>query len=118
MPKPIVRQLKLIQRLTNSPEGVAVDDLAEEAGISQKTIRRYLIRIREIGFDLKETASEVGKKYWRIRQPWERLRSKRKRYVLIRESLDLLIEQATGVGDTRLENDLRVIWKRLGRKCR
>ena len=114
----IVRQLILIQRLTNNPEGVAVAELAEEARTSQRTIRRDLIRIREVGFDLKETVAEFGKKYWRIRQPWERLRSKRKRYVLIRSSLDLLIEQAVGAGDKRLENDFRAIWKRLGRKCR
>ena len=115
---PIVRQLILIQRLTNDPEGVAVAKLAEEAGTGQKTIRRDLKRIREVGFDLKETIAERGKKYWRIRQPWERLRSKRKRYVLIRDSLDLLIQQASEVGDERLEDDFRAIWKRLGRKCR
>jgi len=115
---PIVRQLILIQRLTNNPEGVAVAELAEEAGTSQKTIRRDLIRIREVGFHLKETVGEFGREYWRIYQPWERLRSKRKRYVLIQDSLDLLIEQAVEVGDKRLENDFRSIRKRLGRKCR
>ena len=115
---PVVRQLILIQRLTNDPEGVAIAEFAEEAGTCQRTIRRDLTRIREVGFDLEEMVAERGKKYWRIRQPWERLRSKRKRHVLIRDSLDLLIQQATGVEDKRLLDDLRAIRKRVVRKCR
>ena len=115
---PIVRQLMLIQRFTHDSEGVAIAEFAKEAGTSQKTIRRDLNRIREVGFDLEQEVAERGKKYWRIRQPWERLRSKRKRYVLIRDSVDLLIEQATRVEDKRLVGDLRAIRKWVVRKCR
>ncbi len=115
---PIVRQLKLIQRLTEDAEGVAVAEFAEEAGTSQKTIRRDLHLIREVGFDLKETVGEFGKKYWRIRHPFDKLRSKRKRYALIRDSLDLLITQADQLGDKRLADDVRAIRKRVVRKCR
>jgi len=42
----------------------------------QKTIRGDLHRIREVGFDLKETVGEFGKKYWRIRYPLDKDRSR------------------------------------------
>ena len=85
--------------------------------MDQKTIRRDLILLRKIGFDLDETVEEFGRKRWRIRQPFERLRSKKRQYQAIREGLDLLLEQVDNVGDRRLVDDLKAIRKRVKRKC-
>ncbi len=68
----------------SEPEGVTVAEAVEATGAGDKTIRRDLIMLRKVGFDLEETVGEYGRKSWRIRQPFERLRSKRRQYQSIR----------------------------------
>lgn len=115
---PMVRQWQLLEWLSSEPEGVTVAEAAIATGMNQKTIRRDLILLRKIGFDLGETVEEFGRKRWRIRQSFERNRSKEQRYQAIRDSLDFLLEQVDRVGDKRLLDDLEAIRKRVKRKCR
>lgn len=115
---PMVRQWQLLEWLSSEPEGVSVGEAAEATGVNQKTIRRDLILLRKIGFDLEESVEERGRKRWRIRQPFERLRSKKRQYQAIREGLDLLLEQVDNVGDKRLLSDLKAMRQRVVRKCR
>ena len=115
---PMVRQWQLLEWLSSEPEGVSVVEAAEATGMDPKTIRRDLILLRKIGFDLDETVEDFGRKRWRIRQSFERHRSKKRRYQAIRDSLDLLLEQVDRVGDKRLLDDWEAIRKRVKRKCR
>ena len=102
---PLVRQWQLLQWLSS-----------EATGMDQKTIRRDLVLLRRIGFDLEELVEEHGRKRWRIRHPFERLRSKRRRYQAIGEGLDQLLAQVEKVGDKRLLKDLKRIEQRVKRK--
>ena len=115
---PMVRQWQLLEWLSSEPEGVTIAEAAEATAVDQKTIRRDLILLRKIGFDLEETVEERGRKRWRIRQPFERLRSKKRQYQAIRQGLDLLLMQVEKVGDKRLLNDLEAMRQRVVRKCR
>lgn len=114
----MIRQWQLLEWLSSEPEGITVGDAADATGVSLRTIRRDLILLRKIGFDLEETEEEFNRKRWRVRQPFERLRSKRKQYQAIRQGLDLLLMQAEKVGDKRLLSDLEAMRKRVKRKCR
>ena len=103
----------------DSPEGDRFDDLyatvsastvAEAAGVFGvvlKTIRRDLILLRQLGFDLAEVKEDKGRKRWRIRAPFERLRTKRQKYRSLLGLLDTALEQAEAVGG-------QAIGKRLG----
>ena len=62
-------------------------EAAEAFDVNLRTIRRDLILLRHVGFDLVCTDEEHNRKRWRIRQPWERLRTKRQRYAAIRDQL-------------------------------
>jgi predicted DNA-binding transcriptional regulator YafY len=59
---PMVRQWQLLEWLSSEPEGVTVAEAAIATGMDQKTIRRDLILLRKIGFDLDETVEEFGRK--------------------------------------------------------
>ena len=89
---PLIRQWQLLEWLSSEPEGITVGEAAQATGVDQKTIRRDLIMLRKIGFDLEEKVEEFGRKRWRGRQPFERMRSKRRRYQMIRDGLDLLLD--------------------------
>ena len=115
---PLIRQWKLLELLASEPDGVTVQRFAKEAGTSEKTVRRDLIMLRKVGFDLAETVEDHGRKSWRVRQPFERLRSKRRQYESIRGTLDLLLMQVERVEDQRLVKDVRAIRGRVARKCR
>jgi predicted DNA-binding transcriptional regulator YafY len=114
----LVRQWQLLEWLSSEPDGVTVKEAADATGVNEKTIRRDLIILRQIGFDLEETVEERGRKRWRVRQPFERLRSKRRQYEAIRDGLDVLMGQAAQVGDERLAHDLRAIRRRVARKAK
>jgi len=114
----LVRQWQLLEWLSSAPGGVTVTEAAEATGVNDKTIRRDLIMLRKIGFHLEGTVEERGRKRWRVRRPFERLRSKRRKYKAIRGGLDMLLEQAAQVGDGRLVDDLRAIRRRVVRKAK
>jgi predicted DNA-binding transcriptional regulator YafY len=114
----LVRQWQLLEWLSSEPDGVTVKDAADATGVNEKTIRRDLIMLRQIGFHLEEKVEERGRKRWRVQRPFERLRSKRRQYEVIRDGLDVLLEQAARVGDEHLADDLRTIRRRVVRKAK
>ena len=115
---PLIRQWKLLELLSSKPSGFTVRELTEAAGTSEKTIRRDLILLRKVGFDLAESVGPHGRKSWHVRQRFERLRSPRKQFQAILDTLDVLLLQVNLAGDRRLVGELQVIRRRVARKCR
>jgi predicted DNA-binding transcriptional regulator YafY len=110
---PLIRQWQLLKWLSSEPKGVTVGEAVKATGTSEKTVRRDLAVLRNVGFELTATVEGYGRKRWRIRQHSERLRSKKQRYQAIRDGLDLLLTQAEKLGDKRLLNDLAAIRQRV-----
>jgi len=113
---PLPRQWRLLEQL--SAKKATIKELVKATGMSEKTIRRDLVMLREIGFDLIETTGEFGRKHWSLLHPFDRLWTKREQYESIRESVYILIEQAKTIKDHRLDAGLRVICDWLNEKCR
>ena len=67
---PIVRQWTLLRTLAARRHGVGVRELAEELGVSIKTIRRDLDVLTELGFPLRSEEAAHGAKRWRAE--WDR----------------------------------------------
>ena len=115
---PLIRQWKLLDLLSSAPFGVTVRELAEATGRSDKTVRRDLVLLRKVGFDLRESVGPYGRKSWRVGQRFERLRSRRTQFKAILDTLDVLLMQVSLAGDRRLNVDLQSIRRRIVRKCR
>ena len=113
---PLPRQWKLLEQL--STKKATIKELVKATGMSEKTVRRDIITLREVGFDVVETIGEFGRKYWSLRNPFDRLWTKREQYESIRESIFLLIDQAKAIGDHRLDAALEVVCGWLNEKCR
>ena len=64
----LTRHWRIMQMLTASQLGVTVSELAREMSVSQKTVRRDLNLLREVGFPLEERTERFGRKSWRIAQ--------------------------------------------------
>lgn len=60
---PLIRQWQLLEWLSSKRDGVPVREASEATGVGQKTIRRDLILLRKVGFDLEEVVGERGKKF-------------------------------------------------------
>jgi DNA-binding IclR family transcriptional regulator len=112
---PISRRWKLLEQLSSTPKGATVDELATASGVNPKTIRRDLVMLKQLGFDLQSTENVFGLKWWRIRHPFEELKTKHKQYRHIRKTLETLIEQSRSIDDLRLVADLKVIHRKLGK---
>jgi len=115
---PTIRQWRLLEWLSSQQQGTTVDEAAEVFGVDLKTIRRDLIVLRRVGFDLVESTEDHGRKRWRIPQPFDRLRTKKQKYRSIRDTLNEVREQAEAIGDRRLAKDLDGLRKRVVRRCR
>ena len=63
---PLARQWLLLRGLCVKRQGVSVREMADEMGVSQKTIRRDLDTLQSVGFKLQETLGRHGRKTWRI----------------------------------------------------
>ena len=63
---PLVRQWVLLRALCARHYGATVKELAEELGVSLKTIRRDLDVLGGAGFPMEETVEQFGRKKWRI----------------------------------------------------
>ena len=63
---PLIRQWTLLQRLSARRLGLTVRELAAEAEVGEKTIRRDLDRLRSVGFPLQDQAGDNGLKRWRL----------------------------------------------------
>jgi len=62
----LVRQWLLLRTLSARRYGCTVKELAEEAAVSEKTVRRDLITFQQAGFPLQETVCPRGLKRWKL----------------------------------------------------
>jgi len=63
---PLVRQWILLRTLSARRCGVTVKEMAEESGVSEKTVRRDLETFQAAGFPLEEIVEQYGRKKWRL----------------------------------------------------
>ncbi len=63
----VERQWLLMRNLSARREGCAVAELAREFQVSEKTVRRDLQHLRQLGFPLEELNEDHGRKRWRLR---------------------------------------------------
>ena len=61
---PLERQWIIIQTLSARRYGVTVRELADDLGVSQKTIRRDLKLLAELGFPIKPREGAHGRNHW------------------------------------------------------
>lgn len=115
---PMVRQWQLLEWLSADSKGITVAEAAEVFGVDIKTIRRDLTLLGRLGFDLTAIEEETGRKRWRIRRLFERLRSKRQKYRSILDLVEAACEQVEAVGDQRLARDLEALRRRVARRCK
>ena len=59
-----VRQWVLLRMLCARRYGMTVKEMAEESGVSEKTIRRDLATFQQAGFPLQEVVEDFGRKKW------------------------------------------------------
>ncbi len=62
----ILRHWLLLRSLGARRQGATLRDLADENGVSQKTILRDLELLRRLGFQLVYEAGDHGRKHWRL----------------------------------------------------
>lgn len=63
---PLVRQWTLLRLLEARRQGMTLRDMAQETGVSQKTITRDLNLLRRVGFPVSETVGDYGRKHWSL----------------------------------------------------
>jgi len=62
--KPLERQWMILRTLSARRFGATVRELAEELNVSQKTIRRDLIFLRDLGFPVSPREGDHGRNHW------------------------------------------------------
>jgi hypothetical protein len=116
----LARQWRLLKLLTFTPKGFTVKQLVAVTGVSEKTIRRDLILLKEVGFDVSETVEDFGRKVWRVRRLPESKGGNgatREKYCLIRDSLQDLHDVALMLGDSPLAESLKRLREWVEGKC-
>ncbi|MEI7702186.1 MAG: WYL domain-containing protein, partial [Planctomycetia bacterium] len=63
----LTRLLRLIHTLSQGVDGVSVQDIATREGLDEKTIRRDLVLLKNMGLPLEERRAKFGRKLWLIR---------------------------------------------------
>jgi predicted DNA-binding transcriptional regulator YafY len=71
---PLIRQWTLIKILASRPDGLSVQEMASEMGVSIKTIRRDLETFSQTGFSLYYESGPKRKKRWRLSPETEGLK--------------------------------------------
>ena len=62
----VIRQWKVLHALETARHGVAIDPLADELGVTTRTIRRDLAALQEAGFPLYDEKDGDGRVRWRL----------------------------------------------------
>src|SRR5688572_7478012 len=62
----VIRQWKVLHALETSRHGVAIDALADDLGVTTRTIRRDLAALQEAGFPLYDEKDGDGRVRWRL----------------------------------------------------
>ncbi len=106
----LARQWRLLKLMIFSPKGFTIKELVALSGVSEKTVRRDLIFLKEVGFDVSETVEDFGRKLWRVRRLPEMSGARgttREKYGLIRDSLRDLEDVARLLDDAPLAESLK-----------
>ena len=64
------RQWILLKALTSRRRELTVKEMAAEAGVCEKTIRRDLDLFRSLGIPVEESVGAHGRKSWRMKDAW------------------------------------------------
>lgn len=115
---PLIRQWQLLEWLASTTTGVRVAQAAEAFDVDTKTIRRDLVLLKHLGFDLKETVEGPGRKAWRIEKPVKMPKTARQEYRSIAELLDALMERVDELDDRGFRTDLQAFQMRVLRKLK
>lgn len=116
---PLARQWRVLKLLVFSPKGFTVKELAALSGISEKTVKRDLDFLKQVGFDVSETVGEFGRKSYRIRRLAE-LKGRgtvAEKYTMIHDTLGDLHDVALILGDTALSVSLKRLQEWVAGKC-
>jgi len=116
----LARQWRLLKLLTFAPKGFTVKELVAVSGMSEKTIRRDLAFLKEVGFDVTESVGDFGRKYWKICRLPESTGgrgSTREKYGVIHDTLGDLHDVALILGDSALAEALKRLREWVGGKC-
>ena len=62
----VIRQWQLLRQIESSRTGVTIHELAKEAGVTTRTIRRDLQALQEAGFALFDEGEEHDTKRWKL----------------------------------------------------
>ena len=108
---PLIRQWRLLEWLSATSKGIRVAQAVKVLGVSDKTIRRDLVLLRRVGFDLREeVVNEAGLKAWRIK--------KKKTPRSISGLLDALVEGIAEIDDARLLREVQAFRVRVEKRLR
>lgn len=115
---PLIRQWQLVEWLASTTTGVRVAQATKAFDVDTKTIRRDLVLLKHLGFDLKETTEGPGRKVWRIDEPVKIPKTARQDYRSVAELLDALIDRADELDDQGFRTDLQAFQMRVLRKLK
>ena len=115
---PLIRQWQLLEWLASTFTGVRVAQAAQAFNVDTKTIRRDLVLLKHLGFDLKETMEGPGRKVWRIEKPLKMPKTVRQEYRSIAELLDALMERVDELEDRGFRTDLQAFQMRVLRQLK
>src|SRR5262245_12795845 len=62
----VIRQWKVLHALESSRHGVTIDALADDLGVTTRTIRRDLAALQEAGFPIYDERDDEGRARWRL----------------------------------------------------
>ena len=117
----LARQWRLLKLLIFAPKGFTIKELVAVSGMSEKTVRRDLVFLKEVGFDVSESVGDFGRKFWRICHLSESTEGKgttAEKYGLIHDALRDLHDVALILGDSPLAESLKRLQVWVRGKCR
>ena len=86
--------------------------------MSEKTVRRDLAFLKEVGFDVSETVGDFGRKFFRISRLSEGKGTAAEKYALVHDALRDLHDVALILGDSPLAESLNRLQEWVQGKCR
>jgi len=114
----LARQWRLLKLLAFAPRGFTIKELTAVSGMCEKTVRRDLAFLKEIGFDVTESVGDFGRKFFRIRRLSEGNGEMGEKYSLIHDALGQLHDVALILGDSPLAESLLRLQMWVQGKCR